>query len=164
MPTAKPRLQVTVTPKQSDLLRRLSKLQKRSMAAVLAELLETIEPVLERVAVVLEAAVRAQSSALNGLRAATEQAQAEVEPMVMQALGQLDLLAQVATSEPAPAPALQVPGEAPAPSLSARRTSPADPPALTGGSGRRSTVHKHRSKSGSASRKRMKVAASRARR
>jgi hypothetical protein len=141
MPTAKPRVQVTLTETQFDLLRRLAKLQHRSMSAVLSELFETIEPVMTRVAVVLEAAVRAQSSALNGLRSATESAQAEVEPMLTAALGQLDLLAAAAgIDQGGLAPKAGGLGASPPlsrPNAVARTT----PPALTGGSG---TAHTHR--------------------
>jgi hypothetical protein len=93
MPTAKPRIQVSLTIPQYELLRRLAKLQQRSMSAVVAELWESIHPVLERVAVVLQAAVRAQDSAREGLRAATELGEREMRPHVAAALGQLDLLA-----------------------------------------------------------------------
>ena len=139
MPTAKPRVQVTVTPAQFDLLRRLSKLQQRSMSAVLSELFATIEPVLERVAVVLEAAVRAQSSALDGLRSATEDAQAEIEPLLTNALGQLDLLVQAAGVDQAAArtpPPASGGGRSRAPASAAPPPALAlTPPALTGGSG-----------------------------
>jgi hypothetical protein len=141
MPTEKPRLQVTLTPKQHDLLSRLSLLQKRSRAAVLLEVFQTIEPVLERVAAILEAAVRAQHDALDGLRTATESAQANVEPMMVQALGQLDLLVAAAGVDQA-AP----PGRADAAPEARGRPSRRDPPALTGGSGRRTTVYKHSTK------------------
>jgi hypothetical protein len=92
MPTAKPRIQVTVTNSQYELLKRLAKLQQRSMSAVLSELFDQIEPVYERVAVVLQAAMRAQDSMKDGLRTATESAERELAPMLGAAMGQLDLL------------------------------------------------------------------------
>ena len=92
MPTAKPRIQVTLTTAQYELLQRLSKLQHRSMSSIVAELWESIHPVLERVAVVLQAAVRAQDSAKEGLRAATEESERQLRPHVAAALGQLDML------------------------------------------------------------------------
>lgn len=92
MPTAKPRLQVTLTTPQYQLLKRLAELQGTSMSKIVAELFDQVHPVLERVAVVLQAAVRAQVSMKDGLRESTEQAERELRPLVAQALGQLDLL------------------------------------------------------------------------
>jgi hypothetical protein len=92
MPTAKPRVQVSLSTSQYELLKRLAKLQSRSMSAIVEELLEQVMPVLERVAVVLQAAVRAQDSMKEGLRAATDQAERETRPLLASALGQLDLL------------------------------------------------------------------------
>jgi hypothetical protein len=92
MPTAKPRVQITLTTPQHELLQRLAKLQKRSMSAVIAELFETVLPALERVAVVLQAAVRAQESQRQGLLESTQQAERDLRPHVAMALGQLDML------------------------------------------------------------------------
>jgi hypothetical protein len=94
VPTVNPRIQVTVRPSQYALLQRLAKLQKRSMSKVLAELFDEIEPVYERVAVVLEAAVRAQTSAKQGMVDAFQAAEAEMAPHVAAAMGQFDLLEQ----------------------------------------------------------------------
>jgi len=126
MPTAKPRLQVTLTTPQHELLKRLAKLQSRSASSIVAELFEQVFPVLERVAVVLQAAVRAQESAKEGLRSSTEAAERDMRPHLAQALGQLDLL-QV-EFEAAARPAETVP---------AQPARPAGTPALvTRGSGR----------------------------
>lgn len=94
MPTTKPRIQVSVKPSQYALLQRLAKLQGRSMASVICELFDQMEPVYERVAVVMQAAVRAQESMKEGLRESTEQAERDIAPFVAQAMGQLDLLVQ----------------------------------------------------------------------
>lgn len=92
MATTKPRIQVTVSTSQYSLLQRLSKLQKRPMSAVLSELFDEIEPVYERVAVVMEAAIRAQQSAKQGMVDALQSAEAEIAPHVAAAMGQFDLL------------------------------------------------------------------------
>jgi len=94
MPAVNPRVQVTLTSPQHDLLRRLAALQKRSMSAVLSELFETVYPALERVAVVLQAAARAQESQRQGLIESTKQAERDMRPHVAAAMGQMDLLAQ----------------------------------------------------------------------
>jgi hypothetical protein len=62
------------------------------MSKVLAELFDEIEPVYERVAVVLEAAVRAQTSAKQGMVDAFQAAEAEMAPHVAAAMGQFDML------------------------------------------------------------------------
>ena len=105
MPTVNPRIQVTVRPSQYVLLQRLAKLQKRSMSKVLSELFDEIEPVYERVAVVLEAAVRAQVTAKEGMVDAFKQAEAEMAPHVAAAMGQFDMLVNTfgGTQEPASA-------------------------------------------------------------
>jgi len=120
VPTTNPRIQVTMKPSQYELLKRLAKLQGRSMSAVVSELFDQIEPVYERIAVVLQAAVRAQDSAKEGLRQATEQAEAEMAPHVAQAMGQLDLLVHTSQGWPgaggdARSAARPVPGLTPAP-------------------------------------------------
>jgi hypothetical protein len=106
MPTVNPRIQVTIKPSQYRLLKNLAKLRRLSMSRVLSELFDEIEPVYERVAVVLQAAVRAQSSATAGMRHAFEKAEGEMAPHVAAAMGQLDLLvAQAQGDAPPPASA-----------------------------------------------------------
>lgn len=91
MPTVNPRVNVTLSPAEYELLSRLAKQQKRSRADMLRDLFQTMQPVLERVAVVTEAAQRAQATAKQGMLASAEKAEAELLPMVQQALGQFDL-------------------------------------------------------------------------
>jgi hypothetical protein len=94
MPTKKPRIQVSLTVSQYELIKRLGKLQGRSMSHVLSELFDEIEPVYERVAVVLQAAVRAQSSMKEGFVESARRAEAEISPIVARAMGQLDFLVE----------------------------------------------------------------------
>lgn len=61
MPTAKPRLQVTLRPHTYLLLGRLAKLRKTSKAAIVSEFVEEVAPVLQRVAAVMEKAAEAQN-------------------------------------------------------------------------------------------------------
>ena len=96
MPTANPRLMLTLTPDQYDLLSRLARVQGRSRAAVVMELLETVVPVFERVVVAAEAAQRAQVQATEGLRDSVQAAEAAILPHVSAAMGQLDLLVEEA--------------------------------------------------------------------
>lgn len=92
MPTRNPRINVTLRPEHYELISRLAALQKRSRADVLRELFETVCPVLERVAVVGEAAQRAKVQALEGFRESTERAEATILPHLQSVMGQLDLL------------------------------------------------------------------------
>lgn len=96
MPTNNPRLMLTLTPEQYELLSRLAKAQDRSRAAVVMELLETVIPVLERVVVAVEAAQQVQDRARDGLRSSVEAAEAAMLPHVAAAMGQLDLLVEQA--------------------------------------------------------------------
>lgn len=114
MPTAKPRVNVTLKPEDYALLTTLAKQQKRSRADLLRDLFETIRPVLERVAVVTEAALRAQSTAKAGLIASTEKAEADLLPMVQQALGQFDLFVADIQQQAKGAPEAAAVGGAPA--------------------------------------------------
>lgn len=91
VPTANPRLNLVLKPGQYELLSRLSRLQKRSRASIVIELLEQVTPVLERVCVVGEAAERARVQAKEGLRESMQRAEAQILPHVETALGQLDI-------------------------------------------------------------------------
>jgi hypothetical protein len=132
MPTARPRIQVTVTESQYQLLKRLAKLQSRSMSAVLSELFDQIEPVYERVAVVLQAAVRAQASMKEGMTQGMEQAEAELAPLVGAAMGQLDLLVNQAEGYAA---------DAAARSRAEHGSAAASPRPVTRGSGTHTRTH-----------------------
>lgn len=96
MPTANPRLMLTLTHAQYDLLSRLAKVQGRSRAAIVVDFLQTVVPVFERVVVAAEAAQRAQVQATEGLRDSVQAAEAAILPHVSAAMGQLDLLVEEA--------------------------------------------------------------------
>lgn len=99
MPTIKPRLNVTLEPHRYELLRRLSALQGVSMSSILAEFVDTIAPVLERLVVVLEQAQQAHDSVKVGLRRSAENAESAIMPMAAAAMQQLDIfLEQVQSS------------------------------------------------------------------
>lgn len=85
------RVQVSLKPHEYQLLRRLSDLQGRSMSAIVAEIWETVHPVMERVAVVLDAAKKAQLESTSGLRKSAERAEQEIVPLLAQAIDQFDI-------------------------------------------------------------------------
>lgn len=122
MPTIKPRVNVTLKPEDFALLSTLAKQQKRSRSDLLRDLFETIRPVLERVAVVTEAALRARATAKEGLVQSAEKAEAELRPLVAQALGQFDLfLEDVKAGAEAPPQAAPAPPQTPVPVITGVR-------------------------------------------
>jgi hypothetical protein len=99
MPSVKPRLALTLPEHRYELLRRLAALQGVSMASVVTELLEECYPVLERVAVALEAAKSASESVKSGLRDSCDKAIEELEPYRDQFMDQFDLFMDGITSQ-----------------------------------------------------------------
>lgn len=91
MPTANPRIAITVPQHRHDLLKRIATLQGVSMASLVSDLLEEFFPMLERMCVVLEAAQKAQESSMEGVRKAVEMAEAELTPLAKAVMGQFDL-------------------------------------------------------------------------
>jgi hypothetical protein len=83
-----------LSPEQYELVSRLARVQKRSRSDVLRDLFETVMPVLDRVAVVSEAAMRADAQARDGLRESVEAAEAAIRPHVLASMAQFDIFAQ----------------------------------------------------------------------
>lgn len=109
MPTAKPRITITLSEHQHHVLYKLSELQGESMSAIVVDLLDTALPVLERVGSVLQAAKDAPASAKERLRESLDIAEAGMLPIASGLINQLDLLSEVAgggasgTAAPPPA-------------------------------------------------------------
>jgi len=91
MPTKNPRINITVKPERYELLKRLASHQGTTMSGLVSETMEMMYPVMERVCVVLEAAKMAQESSKDGLRKTIAKAEAELLPMLYQAVGQFDM-------------------------------------------------------------------------
>lgn len=91
MPTKNPRINLTVTPERYELLKRLAGHQGTSMAGLVGETMEMMYPVMERVCVVLEAAKMAQQSSKEGFRDSIAKAEAEMLPLMYQAVDQFDM-------------------------------------------------------------------------
>lgn len=66
MPAVNPRITITLTPQIHALLRRLSELTTSSQSALVGELLQTSQPVFERMVQALEAAERLKAESLQG--------------------------------------------------------------------------------------------------
>ncbi len=90
MPTAKPRITITLTDQQHSVLSALSQLQKASMSSIVVDLLETTLPVLERLSNVLSNAANAPQSVLDEIRKSAEQAESDFSPTRGTVLARLD--------------------------------------------------------------------------
>jgi hypothetical protein len=62
MPTAKPRLQVTLTPRSRAAIARVAAIQSRPASKLVAEILDEATPILEQIAATLEALKEAANS------------------------------------------------------------------------------------------------------
>ena len=91
MPTKNPRINLTLTPERYELLKRLAGYQSTTMAGIVSETMEMMYPVMERVCVVLEAAKRAQETSKEGFRDSIAKAEAEMLPLMYQAVDQFDM-------------------------------------------------------------------------
>lgn len=92
MPTAKPRITITLSDDQHRVLSNLSRLQKVSMSSIVVDFLDTAFPVLERLSAVLENAATAPQSVLDELKRAAEQAEHDAIGHGEAVRGQLDFL------------------------------------------------------------------------
>lgn len=72
MPTIKPRVQVTLEPATHAVIERLAVLQGRTRGAVIADLLDSVAPVMGRSVALLEAAAAAPQQVKDGLRSVVQ--------------------------------------------------------------------------------------------
>lgn len=91
MATTKPRITITLSQRQHDVLRVISECGGSSMSAFVGEILEQSLPVLERMAESFRKIKAAQDEQKKRIVDELDQAQAEVEPVLEQVLGQFDL-------------------------------------------------------------------------
>ena len=104
MPASNPRLSIVVTPKVAATLKRVAALQNRSQSAVAADFLAEVEPVLARVANMLELAAQAKTQWPKEFVGKLEKAQDETEQHALRAMSQLDMIADgIATAVKQPA-------------------------------------------------------------
>lgn len=141
MPTAKPRITVTMEQHSYDVLSRLSRAGGESMSALVAQFIEVSIPSLERLVVVLERAVSAPQEARDGLLAAVQRAERTLLPALISAqdMGDLFITDLEAASVKAPQPAHAQRGRAASTSPVPART---DPRPVTRGSGLSERVRK----------------------
>lgn len=91
MATTKPRITVTLTKRQYEVIGTIAKLGGGSMSAFIGEMLESALPTLERMAVTFQKVKQAQDQERGRFLASMDRAQAAIEPVVMEAVGQFDL-------------------------------------------------------------------------
>jgi hypothetical protein len=92
MPTLNPRVNVTLSPTLDRLVDRLATHQRVSKSQVLRELLETAEPALQRVVLLMDAASKAQREVRNGLARSLGKAQDSIEGDLSAGLRSLDAI------------------------------------------------------------------------
>ena len=92
MPTAKPRIAVTLEQSTFEVIARMASLQGVSRGSVVAELLDSVAPVLARTVALLEAAAAAPKQVQDGLREVVESAHDDFMVIAGDATNQLDML------------------------------------------------------------------------
>lgn len=99
MPTAKPRITITLSDEQHATLHALSQVQGVSMSSIVVDLLDTTLPVLQRLTEVLKNASEAPQAVLDGLKATLDDAEASMLGHGSAAMNQLDLLVRLSGGE-----------------------------------------------------------------
>lgn len=118
MATQLPRLNVTVTPSQHRLLAELGKLQGRSSASFLKELLDAATPLLEASLPIWQQVADEAAAQPERLRAMVQQALLDVKGSVAQ-LDMMDLIVRTSAASNDPVDAPGQPSGASAPGASA---------------------------------------------
>lgn len=98
MPTAKPRITITLTEQQHSILSSLAGLQKVSMSSIVVDLLDTTLPVLQRLTAILQNAASAPQDLLDELRRTAESAENEVSGIAPHVLGLLDEMQELSST------------------------------------------------------------------
>lgn len=91
MATTKPRITITLTKRQHEVLRSISESSGKPMSAFLMELIDGSMPMLERMAVAFQKIRAAQTAERKRYAAELEETQSALEPIVQQVVGQFDL-------------------------------------------------------------------------
>ncbi len=94
MATTKPRLMITLEPEEYEILQRLAAVQGGTKSRIVSEMLAEVLPMLGKAAEAMEAAQRAQECMRASIRAAAEQAEQDMRPLVASAIAHFDHLAR----------------------------------------------------------------------
>jgi hypothetical protein len=90
MPTANPRVNVTLSPSLFDLVGHMARAQRVSRSQVLRELLEAAEPALQRVVALSQAAERAKGAVKADFAESLRRSQEVIEAELSRGLGGMD--------------------------------------------------------------------------
>lgn len=91
MATTKPRITVTLTERQHEILQAMTRFSGKPMSSTIAELIEAAAPTLERMAATFQRISQHQDQERQRIAKQLEDAQAVMEPVIMQTLDQFDL-------------------------------------------------------------------------
>lgn len=131
MATTKPRITVTLSARQHEVLRIISENSGQSVSSFVSDLIEQTLPTLERMAETFRRIKAVRDDQRQRIAQELDSAHSALEPIVSQVLGQFDLFCQrvedTAGVPPTPARAAVV-GETPAPSTPATNRGVTPPP------------------------------------
>lgn len=91
MATSKPRITVTLSPRQHEVLQAFSKFSGKTMSSTIGEFLEASMPTLERMAATFQRIHEMQEKERDRIASQLDDAQSVLEPLIMQSLDQFDL-------------------------------------------------------------------------
>lgn len=91
MATTRPRITITLTDRQHEILRSISQSTGQSMSSNVVELLDLALPTLERMAVAMQAIAKSREEQIGRVRTQLDEAQAVLEPMAASVVAQTDL-------------------------------------------------------------------------
>jgi hypothetical protein len=116
MATTKPRITITLNDKSYAVLKAISDCSGQPMSTFVAEMLDSARPTLERMAATFQTIKRAQDAERSRFLEKVDEAQAAIEPVVMQTLGQFDLfLGRIEQAVDRPDAAQAAPSDQPPP-------------------------------------------------
>lgn len=108
MATTKPRITITLTEKQHQLLKTISDASGNSMSYLVTDLIEASEPILQRTASTFSHLKVLNDENKRKIKEAMENAQNVIEPMALNALQQMDCfidtLTEIHDGQPQPSP------------------------------------------------------------
>lgn len=93
MATTKPRITITISHRQHEILQAMSAATGQSMSSHVTELLDTAEPVLERIAATMTKVRQLSIQRKASVAAALDDAQTAIDPLMNAVIGQFDLFA-----------------------------------------------------------------------
>jgi hypothetical protein len=91
MATTKPRITITLNQRCYNILKSISDCSGKPMSGFVAEMMESASPTLERMAATFQKIKTAQDAERSRFLVTIDEAQAAIEPVVMETLGQFDL-------------------------------------------------------------------------